>query len=421
MRAIGPPALPAKVWPLRHFLWFWRIAPCEARAAGLYLMAMSTPQHPDNTGDFSIPADSALPRWLRGLPKAWQPYVMLARLDRPVGVWLLYLPCVMGLGFARLSTGLYLIDLLWIALFLIGATVMRGAGCTWNDITDKDFDAKVARTAARPIPSGAVSVKQAYIFLAAQLGIGFLVWLALPLDAKIAALLALPLVVIYPYTKRVTWWPQAWLGLTFNWGVFVGAATADVITGPTYLLYAGLILWTIAYDTIYALQDREDDALIGVRSTARLFGERAVLISFCFHMGAAALIGFAAYAQGASRVGAITALAFLLHGAWQAITLKTKGEGEALRMFKSNVYAGALVAGGFLIAAAIPEGKSRSLMADHEIVADGSTSRVVLPMGLELRRQDKPARPDTWLAEDLERALEAEAAKRAEAENAPER
>lgn len=315
---------------------------------------MNTRQPPETAGDFSIPADSALPRWLRGLPKAWQPYAMLARLDRPVGVWLLFLPCVMGLGFARFSTGLAPIDALWIVLFLIGATVMRGAGCTWNDITDKEFDARVARTAARPIPSGAVSVKQAYAFLLAQLGVGFLIWIALPGDAKLAALLAIPLVVIYPYTKRVTWWPQAWLGLTFNWGVYVGAATADVITGPTYILYSGLILWTIAYDTIYALQDREDDALIGVRSTARLFGQRAVLICFGFHLGAAALIGLGAYAQGAGRLGAVTALAFLAHGAWQAMTLKTKGEGEALRMFKSNVQAGAIVAAGFLIAAMVP-------------------------------------------------------------------
>ncbi|ABI77653.1 4-hydroxybenzoate polyprenyl transferase [Hyphomonas neptunium ATCC 15444] len=372
---------------------------------------MTIPQPPENPGNFAVPADSALPGWLAGLPKAWQPYAMLARLDRPVGVWLLFLPCLMGLGFARLTTGLYLIDLLWTLLFLIGAIVMRGAGCTWNDITDKDFDAKVARTAARPIPSGAVTTKQAYIFLLAQLAVGFLIWLALPWDAKIAALLALPLVAIYPYTKRVTWWPQAWLGLTFNWGVFVGAATASVITGPVYILYAGLILWTIAYDTIYALQDREDDALIGVRSTARLFGERAVLISFGFHMGAAALIGFAAYAQGAGRLGALTALLFLAHGAWQAMTLKTKGEGKALAMFKSNVHAGAIVAIGFLIAAMFPQDNSSRLYADHETVPEA----VALPFGLEQQPAPEVTYPDTWFASDMERALEAEAVKRGDA------
>lgn len=369
---------------------------------------MTTPQTPENPGNFAVPADSALPGWLAGLPRAWQPYAMLARLDRPVGVWLLFLPCLMGLAFARVTTGLYLIDLLWALLFLIGAIVMRGAGCTWNDITDKDFDAKVARTAARPIPSGAVTTQQAYIFLLAQLAVGFLIWLALPWDAKIAALLALPLVAIYPYTKRVTWWPQAWLGLTFNWGVFVGAATASVITGPAYILYAGLILWTIAYDTIYALQDREDDALIGVRSTARLFGKNAVLISFGFHMGAAALIGLAAYAQGAGRLGALTALLFLAHGAWQANTLKTKGEGKALAMFKSNVHAGGIVAIGFLIAAMFPQDNSSRLYADHETVPEA----VAMPFGLKPRPAPEVTYPDTWLASDLERALEAEAAKR---------
>ena len=371
---------------------------------------MTTPQTPESSGNFAVPADSALPGWLAGLPRAWQPYAMLARLDRPVGVWLLFLPCLMGLAFARVPTGLYVIDLLWTLLFLVGAIVMRGAGCTWNDITDKDFDARVARTAARPIPSGAVTTKQAYMFLLAQLAVGFVIWLALPWDAKIAALLALPLVAIYPYTKRVTWWPQAWLGLTFNWGVFVGAATASVITGPVYILYAGLILWTIAYDTIYALQDREDDALIGVRSTARLFGNRAVLISFGFHMGAAALIGLAAYTQGAGRLGALTALVFLAHGAWQAMTLKTRGEGKALAIFKSNVQAGGLVAGGFLIAALFPAGNSSRVFAEHETVPEA----VAMPFGLKPPPAADVTPPDTWLASDLERALEAEANRRSD-------
>lgn len=166
----------------------------------------------------TIPADSALPGWLSGLPLGWQPYAMLARWDRPVGIWLLYLPCLIGLAFQRLITGVYVFDLVWAILFLLGAVAMRGAGCTWNDITDRNFDASVSRTALRPLPSGAVTLKQAYYFLGAQLLIGFTVWLLLPLDAKFVALLSIPLVVAYPYMKRVTWWPQAWLGLTFNWG-----------------------------------------------------------------------------------------------------------------------------------------------------------------------------------------------------------
>lgn len=367
-------------------------------------MVMSFTQRHDDTEPFDVPADSALPGWLSSLPSAWRPYAMLARLDRPVGIWLLFLPCLIGLAFQRLSSGLFLIDLGWVFLFFVGAVVMRGAGCTWNDITDRDFDAKVARTAARPIPSGAVTLQQAYIFLAAQLGAGFIVWLLLPWDAKITALLALPLVAVYPFAKRVTWWPQAWLGLTFNWGVLVGAATASLITGPVYLLYFGLALWTVAYDTIYALQDREDDALIGVRSTARLFGKRAALISFCFHMGAAALVALAAIANDAGRIGAITALAFLGHGVWQATVLKASHEKAALAIFKSNVWAGAIIAGGFLLSALLPEREPKSIFADHETLPPARAEAVNLPFGMELRRKPEP-RKDVWLVRDIRAAL----------------
>ena len=367
-------------------------------------MVMSFTQRHDDTEPFDVPADSALPGWLSSLPAAWRPYAMLARLDRPVGIWLLFLPCLIGLAFQRLSSGLFLIDLGWVFLFFVGAVVMRGAGCTWNDITDRDFDAKVARTAARPIPSGAVTLQQAYIFLAAQLATGFLVWLLLPWDAKITALLALPLVAVYPYAKRVTWWPQAWLGLTFNWGVLVGAATASLITGPVYLLYLGLALWTVAYDTIYALQDREDDALIGVRSTARLFGKRAALISFCFHVGAAALVALAAIANDAGRIGAITALAFLGHGVWQATVLKSSHEKAALAIFKSNVWAGTIIAGGFLLSALLPERAPKSIFADHETLPPARAEAVTLPFGMELRRKPEP-RNDVWLVRDIRAAL----------------
>jgi 4-hydroxybenzoate polyprenyltransferase len=381
---------------------------------------MSFTQRHDDTEPFDVPADSALPGWLSSLPRAWRPYAMLARLDRPVGIWLLFLPCLIGLAFQRLSSGLFLIDLGWVFLFFVGAVVMRGAGCTWNDITDRDFDAKVARTAARPIPSGAVTLQQAYIFLAAQLGAGFIVWLLLPWDAKITALLALPLVAVYPFAKRVTWWPQAWLGLTFNWGVLVGAATASLITGPVYLLYFGLALWTVAYDTIYALQDREDDALIGVRSTARLFGKRAALISFCFHMGAAALIALAGYLNDAGRIGALTALAFLAHGAWQATVLKATNERAALAIFKSNVWAGALIAGGFLLSALVPDRAPKSIFADHETLPPARAETVTLPFGMELRRKPEP-RKDVWLMRDIRAVLELNGIDPDAAETRPER
>lgn len=371
----------------------------------VYPLVMTAPPRHDDSGSFSFPADTALPGWLGSLPASWRPYAMLARLDRPVGIWLLYLPCVIGLAFQRLSSGLFLTDLAWAALFFIGAAAMRGAGCTWNDITDRDFDAKVARTAQRPIPSGAVTVKQAYMFLLAQLAAGFLVWLMLPGDAKITALLALPLVAVYPYAKRVTWWPQAWLGLTFNWGVLVGAATASLITGPVYVLYFGLGLWTIAYDTIYALQDREDDALIGVRSTARLFGKQAVLISFGFHIGAAALIALAAALNDAGRIGALAALAFLVHGLWQTMTLKTRGEAAALGVFKSNVWAGGLIAIGFVLAALIPEPAPKTIFADPEQVPPVKAESMTLPFGLEIRRKPEP-KPDIWMAREIRRAME---------------
>jgi 4-hydroxybenzoate polyprenyltransferase len=366
---------------------------------------MSQPPRYDNTETFSYPADTALPGWLESLPAGWRPYAMLARLDRPVGIWLLFLPCVIGLAFQRLSGGLFLADLAWAVLFLIGAAAMRGAGCTWNDITDRDFDARVARTALRPIPSGAVTLKQAYTFLLVQLGIGFGVWLLLPGDAKITALLALPLVAVYPFAKRVTWWPQAWLGLTFNWGVLVGAATASVITGPVYILYFGLVLWTVAYDTIYALQDREDDALIGVRSTARLFGKRAVLISFCFHVGAAALIALAAMINDAGRIGAFTALVFLVHGLGQTVTLKTQGEKAALQVFRSNVWAGALVAAGFLFAALLPERAPESIFAAPAVAPPERAESVSLPFGFELRRKPEP-KSDVWLVREIRAAME---------------
>lgn len=299
----------------------------------------------------NIPLDSALPDWLRGLPEQSAPYAALARWDRPVGIWLLLLPCWMGLAQMRIPAGFALIDLLWIPLFAIGAIAMRGAGCTWNDIQDRDIDAKVARTASRPLPAGDVTLQQAYIFLAAQVGVGFLVWLTLPTDAKIVAFLSVPLVAAYPFMKRVTWWPQAWLGFTFNFGVLVGAATATHVTGATVVLYLGLVCWTVAYDTIYALQDREDDAMLGVRSTARLFDEKVLTGVFIFHLAATALIFLGAYFAGAGRIGAVMSLAFLAHGVWQVSTLSKQRHGRALEVFKSNIYAGAIIVAGLVVAA----------------------------------------------------------------------
>ncbi|MEO1322933.1 MAG: 4-hydroxybenzoate octaprenyltransferase [Pseudomonadota bacterium] len=318
---------------------------------------MTESPDPDEKRWRNIPLDSALPDWLQGLPAISRPYAALARWDRPVGIWLLLLPCWMGLAQMRIPAGFQWIDLLWIVLFPIGAIAMRGAGCTWNDIRDRDIDAQVERTAMRPLPAGEVTLQQAYIFLAAQLSVGFLVWLCLPATAKLWALAAIPLVVAYPYMKRITWWPQAWLGMTFNWGLLVGAATIvqgsliNFVPLPTILLYFGLIAWTIAYDTIYALQDIEDDAMLGVKSTARLFGDRVLIGIFVSQMLATALIFLGAYFAGAGRIGAILALAFFGHGLWQVSQLSNDRTGRALAIFKSNVWAGAIILAGLVIAA----------------------------------------------------------------------
>ena len=301
----------------------------------------------------SLPADTALPRLLARLPDEARPYALLARWDRPVGIWLLYLPCLIGLLQMRVISGFAWQDLLWAVLFFVGAVAMRGAGCTWNDIADREIDAQVARTAARPIPAGLVTLRQAYIFLAAQVAIGFVVWLFLPTVAKIVAIFALPLVGAYPFMKRITWWPQAWLGFTFNWGALVGGATAlDAVTGASVILYLGLVAWTVAYDSIYALQDIEDDALIGVRSTARLFGESVLTAIFSFFMLATLLVFAGMYFAGAGRLGALTALVFFGHGLWQTIQLNNSRD-NALPVFKSNVWAGLILVLGLLAATLI--------------------------------------------------------------------
>lgn len=230
--------------------------------------------------------DSAKTHWVNRAPVGVRPYLQLSRLDRPVGYWLLALPGWIGLAFAGLSHGLSWMDLVWAVLILIGAIAMRGAGCTYNDIIDQDLDAQVERTALRPLPAGTVTTRQAWRWTFAQIGVGFLVWLCLPLLAKGIALLALPLVAAYPFMKRITWFPQVWLGLTFNWAVLVAyAVKTGEISLPVLILYLGLMFWTVGYDTIYACQDMEDDAMVGIKSTALRFGGRVKLgVGVCYLM-----------------------------------------------------------------------------------------------------------------------------------------
>ncbi|MGF1464436.1 MAG: 4-hydroxybenzoate octaprenyltransferase [Maricaulaceae bacterium] len=304
------------------------------------------------------PADAAPRNWVdTRAPESWRPFLRLARFDRPIGFWLLALPCWIGLGLARLDGGLAVADLGAALAYGVGAVAMRGAGCTYNDIVDKDLDAQVARTAQRPLACGALSVRGAWGFLAAQLAVAFLVWLSLPLAGKTAALAAVPLVAAYPFMKRITWWPQAWLGLTFNWGVLVGFVSAHgAVTWSLGLVYAGLALWTVGYDTLYAIQDKEDDALIGVKSTARLFGDRVRLGVGLAYAGAVGCISAGvALAAGADLGLMALALAsvvgFALALGRQVARASAEDGPLALTLFRSNREAGLVLAVGWAVAA----------------------------------------------------------------------
>jgi 4-hydroxybenzoate polyprenyltransferase len=288
------------------------------------------------------------------MPASWQPYLRLSRFDRPIGFWLLALPCYMGQFLGRGGIGFSYYDLLLMALWAIGAIAMRGAGCSFNDFVDRDIDAKVARTAGRPLPAGLITPKQAMAWTIAQCLIGLIVLLLLPRPAQIIALLAIPMVAAYPFMKRITWWPQVWLGLTFNWGVLVGyGAVMGRLDWPAVWLYLACVCWTIGYDTIYAQQDIEDDALVGVKSTARLFGDRARFWVSVFYATSVALafisVFMAAGSAGAALVGACGILAFGLHLRGQVRALPKSGiASEPLFLFKSNQAAGLILVGALL-------------------------------------------------------------------------
>ncbi|MDO8397720.1 MAG: 4-hydroxybenzoate octaprenyltransferase [Bradyrhizobium sp.] len=294
----------------------------------------------DATGNW---VDTHAPSWSR-------PYLRLSRFDRPIGSWLLLMPCwwsaALAAGMARDVSQLLLV----IVLFFIGAFVMRGAGCTWNDITDRDLDAQVERTRSRPIPAGQVSVPQAAVFLVAQALIGLVVLLQFNRFAIMTGIASLVIVVVYPFMKRITWWPQVVLGLAFSWGALMGfAVTLGRIDATALLLYAGSIAWVIGYDTIYAHQDAEDDALIGVKSTARLFGARTHLALVIFYGLAVVLIGAALALAGARWPAWIGLAAFAAHLVWQIRRLEISDPALCLRIFKSNRDAGLLLFAGLLI------------------------------------------------------------------------
>jgi 4-hydroxybenzoate polyprenyltransferase len=291
------------------------------------------------------PTDRATPdavkrSWVEWLPAAWRPYARLARFDRPIGTWLLFWPCAWGVGLAGgLPRDIYLL-----LLFGLGSVAMRGAGCVYNDIVDRDLDAQVERTRDRPVASGRVSVRSAWNWLFALSLVGLVVLMQLRPIAQGIALGSLALVAAYPFMKRITWWPQAWLGLTFNWGALVAwAAVTNGLAAPALLLYAAGIFWTLGYDTIYALQDIEDDALAGIRSSARRLGgdvRRGVAI---FYVLTIACLAVALITVGSGSWGWLALAVAAAHLAWQVAKLAPNDPAQALRLFRSNAVAGFLV------------------------------------------------------------------------------
>ena len=288
--------------------------------------------------------------WVDTLAPAWsRPYLRLARLDRPIGSWLLLLPCWWSSALAAIAANAAAPRLSHIVLFFIGAFAMRGAGCTWNDIVDRDLDASVERTRSRPIPSGQVSAAMAALFLVLQLLLGLAVLISFNGFTVWLGIASLAIVAVYPFMKRVTYWPQIVLGLAFSWGALMGwAATFGRLELPALLLYAGSISWVIGYDTIYAHQDREDDALIGIKSTALLFGPRTKPMLALFYGVALILIGAAGFTAGAGVVFALGLALFAGHLAWQIVRLDIGDPDNCLAVFKSDRDAGLILFAGLL-------------------------------------------------------------------------
>jgi 4-hydroxybenzoate polyprenyltransferase len=298
----------------------------------------------DSTGNW---VDTLAPAWLR-------PYLRLARLDRPIGSWLLLLPCWWSSALAAVAAHARAPSVLHLVLFFIGAFAMRGAGCTWNDIVDRDLDASVERTRSRPIPSGQVSVMRAALFLVAQALVGLAVLLSFNWFTVRLGIASLVIVAVYPFMKRITYWPQIVLGLAFSWGALMGwAAAFGSLAAPALLLYAGSISWVIGYDTIYAHQDREDDALIGIKSTALLFGPRTKPMLALFYTLAVILIGAAGFLAHAGWPFGLGLAAFAAHLIWQIVRLDIGDPDNCLTVFKSDRDAGLILFAGLLLDAAL--------------------------------------------------------------------
>ena len=289
--------------------------------------------------------------WVERLaPPGARPYLRLARIDRPIGTWLLLIPCWWGTAFAASSLSAFRwSDLMLYILFAVGAMVMRGAGCCWNDIMDRDFDAKVARTTQRPIANGDLTVRQALLFMALLMLIGLAVLIPMGQAAAMVAISSLVLVVIYPLMKRVTYWPQFFLGLAFNWGILVAwAAVTGGLGLPAALLYAAGIAWTLGYDTIYAHQDKEDDALIGVKSTALKFGANTKPWLWGFYAVTLVLTAAAGATAGLAWPFYVLLALGAVQLAWQVIDLDLDDPADCLAKFHSNRYFGFILLAGFV-------------------------------------------------------------------------
>jgi 4-hydroxybenzoate polyprenyltransferase len=297
----------------------------------------------DSTGNW---VDWLAPGWLR-------PYLRLARFDRPIGSWLLLIPCWWSATLAALSAGAP-VNAGHVVLFFVGAFAMRGVGCTWNDIVDRDLDRLVERTRLRPIPSGAVTVASAAVFLALQALVGLVVILQFNAFTQLVAFSSLGVIAIYPFMKRITYWPQAVLGFAFSWGALMGwSALLGRLDPPALLLYAGSIFWVIGYDTIYAHQDREDDALVGIKSTALVFGTRTRSMLAVSYGLAVLFLALAEWSAGAGPIAAIGLAAFAGHLAWQVMRLDITDSALCLRLFKSNRDAALLLFAALIIEATI--------------------------------------------------------------------
>lgn len=295
--------------------------------------------------------DAPRGNWVdRFAPQAWRPYLRLARVDRPIGWWLILLPCWWSAALVAGALGRAGPDPWHLALFMIGAIVMRGAGSTYNDIIDRDLDAKVARTRHRPLPSGQVTARQAVVLLVAQALIGLAVLLQFNSYAIVVGLASLVIVAIYPFMKRVTSMPQLVLGFAFAWGGLMGwAALAGRLDAPAFFIYAAAIAWTVGYDTIYALQDIEDDPIAGIKSSARLFGTHARLgIGLCYAV-AVVLALIAVVLTGAGWLAYAGLMAFAAHLGWQVARIRSGDDVGALALFQSNRNAGLILFAGLAL------------------------------------------------------------------------